>query len=302
MDDLSLIYYVFTFAFGLGTLFTYILIVLKTRSLLLFHILVFYIVFTLSIISHIYRESFGERPGFLAYELYIFVPAVFVESLFIFSIPFFTGYIANLKHRKLRNFIFAFLALLNFIHTLGVKFSFWEPLHLSELSLFGLLLNGSIAFSVISALLNYRNIEDRENKVLLRNVCIVATIFFPFTVYEQIYELPILINPLLYCSFCVVFIIFIVKIYFRDYYLSKEDIDSLDDRTGGSVETTVFDMYSLSEREREVISLVLKGYSNKKIAEMLFISVSTVKTHIHNTFQKTKTSNRYELIHLIKFK
>jgi DNA-binding NarL/FixJ family response regulator len=41
----------------------------------------------------------------------------------------------------------------------------------------------------------------------------------------------------------------------------------------------------LSRRQQDVMELIYKGYDNKTIAELLFISVSTVKTHINAIFQ-----------------
>lgn len=54
----------------------------------------------------------------------------------------------------------------------------------------------------------------------------------------------------------------------------------------------------LSDREREVLKLIAKEYSNKQIAEELFISEHTVETHRKNIFRKTGTGS---LVGLIKF-
>ncbi len=54
----------------------------------------------------------------------------------------------------------------------------------------------------------------------------------------------------------------------------------------------------LTAREREVLHLIAKEYSNKNIAEELFISERTVETHRKNIFRKTKTSS---IVGLIKF-
>jgi DNA-binding NarL/FixJ family response regulator len=54
----------------------------------------------------------------------------------------------------------------------------------------------------------------------------------------------------------------------------------------------------LTEREREILMLIAKEYTNKMIAEELFISERTVETHRKNIFRKTKTSS---LVGLIKF-
>lgn len=54
----------------------------------------------------------------------------------------------------------------------------------------------------------------------------------------------------------------------------------------------------LTPREREILKLIAEEYSNKQIAEELFISERTVETHRKNIFRKTKTQS---LVGLIKF-
>lgn len=54
----------------------------------------------------------------------------------------------------------------------------------------------------------------------------------------------------------------------------------------------------LTDREREILKLIAKEFSNKEIAEQLIISERTVETHRKNIFRKTKTNS---LVGLIKF-
>ncbi|MBO9203450.1 MULTISPECIES: response regulator transcription factor [Niastella] len=54
----------------------------------------------------------------------------------------------------------------------------------------------------------------------------------------------------------------------------------------------------LTDRELEVVRLIEQEYSNKQIAERLFISERTVETHRKNIFRKTKTNS---VIGLIKY-
>ncbi|QEC42759.1 response regulator transcription factor [Pseudobacter ginsenosidimutans] len=54
----------------------------------------------------------------------------------------------------------------------------------------------------------------------------------------------------------------------------------------------------LTDRELEVLRLIEKEYSNKKIAETLFISERTVETHRKNILRKTRTGS---VIGLIKY-
>ncbi|RHW37433.1 EAL domain-containing protein [Lysinibacillus yapensis] len=57
--------------------------------------------------------------------------------------------------------------------------------------------------------------------------------------------------------------------------------------------------YSLSTRELDVFSLIVKGLSNKEISEKLFISEHTVKNHITNIFSKLNVSDRVQAIALV---
>ncbi|MEQ9466093.1 MAG: tetratricopeptide repeat protein [Ekhidna sp.] len=52
----------------------------------------------------------------------------------------------------------------------------------------------------------------------------------------------------------------------------------------------------LSEREFEVLKLTLEGKSNGEIADLLFVSVSTVKFHLRNTYGKLGVNNRKEAL------
>lgn len=53
--------------------------------------------------------------------------------------------------------------------------------------------------------------------------------------------------------------------------------------------------YSLTERERDILPLLLGGSSQQEISEKLIISLGTVKTHIHNIYRKADVSNRTRL-------
>ena len=50
--------------------------------------------------------------------------------------------------------------------------------------------------------------------------------------------------------------------------------------------------YSLTERENDVMKYVAKGYDNKQICGKLFISDSTLRTHLNSVYHKFCVSNK----------
>lgn len=52
----------------------------------------------------------------------------------------------------------------------------------------------------------------------------------------------------------------------------------------------------ISQRELEVLQLVAEGLSNRQIAERLFVSLNTVKTHSSRIFEKLEVRNRTQAV------
>ena len=55
------------------------------------------------------------------------------------------------------------------------------------------------------------------------------------------------------------------------------------------------DLDRLTEREREVMRLIARGYAYKEVAKELFISIKTVETHMSSVLRKLQLSSRHEL-------
>ena len=51
----------------------------------------------------------------------------------------------------------------------------------------------------------------------------------------------------------------------------------------------------LTPRENEILDLLSKGYRNKEIAEALFVSINTIRTHIYNIYEKLQVKSRVEI-------
>jgi DNA-binding NarL/FixJ family response regulator len=69
------------------------------------------------------------------------------------------------------------------------------------------------------------------------------------------------------------------------------------DAFAGTIEVAQVDedLDRLTEREREVMRLIARGYAYKEVAAELFISIKTVETHVSSVLRKLQLSSRHEL-------
>lgn len=79
------------------------------------------------------------------------------------------------------------------------------------------------------------------------------------------------------------------KALLSDYMKKNAALENCECSDHGSTE--------LTKREREIVSLIVQGFTSHEIAEKLFISYFTVGQHRKNIMQKLKLKNSTELIH-----
>jgi DNA-binding CsgD family transcriptional regulator len=93
----------------------------------------------------------------------------------------------------------------------------------------------------------------------------------------------------------------LIPILFLNIYLNKyqepENLlpDDFETRLLAFIEK-----HEISKRESEVVRLICRGLSNQEISDTLFISLQTVKDHIHRIFVKTGVRNRVQLSNMIR--
>ena len=103
-------------------------------------------------------------------------------------------------------------------------------------------------------------------------------------------------------------ILFILPSIKKKHSLAIKEIKALDIHYTRAEETHIFavleknpnEMSALTSREQEVAHLVAEGLHNKEIAERLYISEETVKTHIKSIFNKMNIDRRSKLVDLLK--
>jgi|GEM_PF-3334379 len=77
-------------------------------------------------------------------------------------------------------------------------------------------------------------------------------------------------------------------VYLRN---NEKPIDKILDR--------MVNTYSFSKREKEIVEQVYYGLSNEEIAQKLYLSINTVKTHIENVYKKMGINKRVSLLDII---
>lgn len=173
----------------------------------------------------------------------------------------------------------------------------------SDIVLILMMLIGSIAY-IVAAL--YKK-SDRELTVYM--VIITAMITWNYVSYfwgetSVYWGNSSFVREPLDLTIIFWFIVNIVMIYlvYRRAFVpaySVSDEKSPEDLLEEKLET-VKTKYNLTEREKELTALIYEGRSNAEIAEALFISESTVKTHIYNIFKKMGIKNRMSVMKIVR--
>jgi DNA-binding CsgD family transcriptional regulator len=127
---------------------------------------------------------------------------------------------------------------------------------------------------------------------LSRWILVLIFIFFVFA-FEIPDSLRLLTTAFSYFLFNLVPLIWI-RYYFLEY--ANCILKNVEER---AVLATIFKKHNITQREQDIVKLLLEGKSNREIADSLFIAIPTVKNHIRSLYQKLRVKTRYELIHFI---
>ena len=155
-------------------------------------------------------------------------------------------------------------------------------------------------YAIILFFLKNKNAKNKTVEKMIRLIIIISMILVPILLLENFdISLNIKIGNNSFLSFKLLLfpfhylIINLIFIYFglKHYHLLV-DIQANDFQ----ISTEFVKKFNITEREIQLIKLLSKGYNNKEMAEILFISPATVRNHLHNIYEKTGASNRVELI------
>lgn len=239
-------------------------------------------------------ESQNLVPELLGFLSFPFIPVM----LFMF-LSFIAALLDLRLSQKIKNLFFVFwgILFLIFVFYMGKYFTTRDSPFLPVLWGLTYLAEGSILYAATSYLMiRSRVLPDKNRGKWLINFGMMY--FMILTFYALSFLRVLKLNHFFYLIFHFTFniplLIFLI-LYLRKYYydfkpptLNEENLNSF------------FNKYNITQREKEVILLLLKGKRLNDIEKDLFISYHTVKNHVHNIYQKLGIRNRLQLNNLIR--
>ncbi len=154
-----------------------------------------------------------------------------------------------------------------------------------------------VNFAIFQLIFNNQKIEDLRLK---RNIRYLGLLYFfintTWFLFLFVFQDKIKIG--FYPFYTLVFAMNFIPVLFMKFklnnILSKPITDSLSEFQG------LYDKYKITTKESEIIYLIRDGKSNKEIADILFISIQTVKNTISNIYKKLEIKSRTGLIKFIQ--
>ncbi len=292
MVPILFIYGICAFAFGSATISISILCSRYSRNVALKKFSLFFIVFSLQVFASVICGYVFNEASANAVPLKhsCFLISLFFHGFLLWATALFPLVLFRSRRSGFFGLLFLVIYAGYFILMLrGVEWqyqsndyavaSYFSPLYMTALFATNL-------WSLLYSLLCYKK-ADSEVRELLRFILPLLSFFLPAWLADLF--LPAFFtytfSLTLYSLFGVLLLRFSIKA-FRSAVFSHY---------APSLSTWSADR-GLSNREQEILALILQGKENGSIGSQLFISVNTVKTHVKNILRKTETTDRFSLL------
>ena len=260
---------------------------IEYKETIFFSISLLLLIISITIVE--FYEVSGKTPGkYLETSFYIFYLLLGVTT----PINVHTERIVN-KARQKNRIIIVIAMILALFSLFSFILHYNKPIKIAILAF----LIVSVVYSMIvisrekpSLLVHHR---EKIEKITAR----IFIIFFPlygiliFLNYIFSFHAETMLDGPIIISFVVIFLA-LSKLLDDFKRLSLFTVDN-------SCSKDKLSYYNITNRETEVLDLLVKGVTYKDIGEKLFISIPTVKTHVQSIYQKMNINNKVELINLI---
>ncbi len=145
-----------------------------------------------------------------------------------------------------------------------------------------------------------RNFFARHKAIILYSISLAFLLFLlkwlelRFIIYRHSFEIYIGAIALLFTALGIWLALKLSKPKVETVVIEKEVYLSRSENF--TPNTSLIYQFELSKRELEILSLMAEGHSNEEIAEKIFVSLSTVKTHNQNIFAKLDVKRRTQAV------
>ena len=217
----------------------------------------------------------ASESDFIAYGY----PRLFVIPGLIFA-----GLVADVKNKS----VFAFGVVAAMLITLGAILLFYNPDTSNIATCFVYFFGSFMSMYSVSVFMELAPLSKKP--VLVASAGRSVRYFFAgltIIITSQFYEtVPLAVLVIAYIVLEIM--LFAVFFFMGQLQVSK--------RRKSEAEPIDYSQYHLTEREAEVLVMLVQGKSTSDIATELYVSEHTIRTHISNLLAKTDSKNRVELI------
>jgi DNA-binding CsgD family transcriptional regulator len=293
VDIIVLIYFTLSYSISVMVLFySFLRFLLKREGIFLYFLLLmmgFFIIIVINQVLNQFSASLSpDTQNILRTATY------FTAGLLVYFLPFCVNKTYAVKNQAAVNWIFlgaaaALSAALVVFILLGLK-----GMHIFTMTFIAAAIAYAMVIIVRNRRVNYASIFKRNFRFLF----FITLFASPILLYVDFLRFDTLLRPLLHFQ-GPVFLPLIMIIWGLHFLFISIRADFKAGQAVFEVPAHFIDKHAISQREKQVMLLLLQGKSYKQIRHELFISMSTVKYHAFNIYRKTGTCNRMELALLI---
>jgi DNA-binding CsgD family transcriptional regulator len=227
----------------------------------------------------------------------------FVFPLAAFCIYFFIKFAAGFFEKKLPGVLIKgyvlFWAIMCVGYALGIQFLLEEGNAKLLIIIYIITVTATIIIlgSTFVKIFFFTSIRDKEKQGAIKTYGAVYVLCFMIYMLTLFYFSDPYFGS--FAEFIMLFVLNFPPLFYLKRFLKKYYLNHPLEIENGPDWGSIFSKYKISNREGEIMRLLLAGKSAKDIEDELFISIKTVKNHIHHIYKKLKVKNRVQLINLI---
>ena len=236
--------------------------------------------------------QFSNALSINIFHLFSFIFAAAVNSILLFIIKTKSNDLIRRQTHKFFSFLYILIILASYFITYIFELKNYVLIDLSNIII--------ILSSSIKLLLNSRDINPKGFSLLFTLFSLIITLLcvgiMPVLILYTVQQVE-MDRTFLNTGFLIIVLFWNIMICIISVKLLKEP-----EITKDKMIITQKDMhkFKLTHKERDILLLILDGYTSKSISERINLSQQTVKNYTHNAYKKIGVNNKIGLVNLIK--